>query len=130
VPRPLAFTAALLVAGCTTVADYQPYIPPSTVKDPVALAADKSDCMVLAQAYKPGIDLGRVAEAGAEGVGSNAASGLISPYAPIVGGAGQAGAAALNQLGILSQDQIRVFLRCLSNRSLRSGAYEMLDPAL
>lgn len=120
----------LALAACTTVADYRPYIPASTVTDPAALASDESGCLVIAQAYKPGLDLGKVAGAGAQGVGQNAASALVSPWAPVLGGAGQAGAAALNQLGILSQDQIRVYLRCLEHRGMKSGAYDMLDPAL
>lgn len=120
----------MALTGCAGVQDYVAYIPPSTVNDPGALAAARADCLSIAQAYKPGVNAGAIAQAGAQGVGANAASGLISPWAPIVGGAGQAGAAALNQLGILSQDQIRVYVRCLWNRGLRSGTFEVDDPAL
>lgn len=98
--------------------------------DPVALAADKAVCLSRAQAYEPSTDLGSYATAAGVGAGNNLAGAVINPLVPALGAVGGVGIAAMKAVGLNSADQIRVYLRCLSNRSLRSGAYEMNDPNL
>lgn len=125
----LVFPAlCLALSGCADVSAYQPYI--TDVTDPAALSTDKADCLVRAQAYKPPTDLGSLATAAATGAGSNLAEGAINPLVPALGAAGGVAVAGMKSVGLNGADKIRVYLRCLSNRSLRSGAYAMLDPAL
>lgn len=119
---------AALLTGCADVTVYQPYI--TDVTDPAALASDKVACLVHAHAYKPPTDLASLATAAGVGAGDNLAGAAITPLVPALGAAGGVAVAGMKAVGLNSTDQIRVYLRCLSNRSLRSGAYEMNDPNL
>lgn len=126
--RLAACCLALILSGCAGVSSYEPYV--TDVTDPAALARDKAACLAVAMAYRPGVDLQAIGSAGAESAMGNAAEALASPLAPIISGAGASGSETLNQLGLLSGNKIKVYLRCLNNRGLRSGSYSVVDPAL
>lgn len=96
----------------------------------MALETDKAACLIRAQAYKPPTDLGSFATAAGVGAGDNLAGAAINLLVPALGAAGGVAVAGMKALGLNSSDKIRVYLRCLSNRGIRSGAYEMLDPNL
>lgn len=123
---PLPFVLAL--AGCSSVASYAPYV--GDVVDPAALAADEKDCLVLALAYATPVDLSAIGAAAAKGAANNATGAAVNPLVPVLGAAGAATSTALSQLGILNDDQRKVFLRCLEHRGERSRAYDVIDPNL
>ena len=121
-----AILAALLLAGCSSIANFHPYV--QDVKDPAALAADEKDCLGYAQGYTTPLDLQGIGEAGVKGIANNAAEGVLNPLVPVAGGLGGASVALLNNLGVLNGDQRRVFLICLHDRGERSRAYAVIDP--
>jgi hypothetical protein len=124
----LTLIAVLFLAGCTSVADYRPYV--QDVVDQIRLAADEKDCLVHAQAYSTPLALGSVGEALFKGAASNAAEGVINPLVPAAGGVGGASVALLNSLGVMSGDQRKVFLICLHDRGEHSQTYHVMDPNL
>ena len=122
----VALLVLIWLSGCVGVAQYQPYI--KDIKDPVALAKDQGVCLGYAQAYKPVLSASAIATAGVQGGAGNLAGAAINPLVPVLGAVGGAGSELLSQIGILNNDQRRVFLLCLAHRGLRSGAYDVLDP--
>ena len=124
--RILLALPVILLAGCNTVASYQPYI--TDIKDPGRLAADKVDCLGRAQGYTTPMSASAIGTASAQGAAGNLAGAAINPLVPVLGAAGGAGSELFKQLGVLNNDQRRVLLLCLAHRGLRSGAYDVLDP--
>lgn len=129
--RALCFAAGgLFLSGCGVLGPpvLDAYVP--VVSDAGALERDKGECRKYALAYREPFSLGRVGTAAVRGAGQNAAEAPINPVIPLAGAVGSAGVATLDSLGILSDKQKRVFLRCLTNRGNKSGAYEVMDPNL
>ena len=117
---------AALLAGCSTVATYKPYV--GDVVDQAALTADTEACMGYALGYSTPFDFNSIGTSAAQGVANNAAGAALNPLVPVLGGAGGGTSALLSQLGVLNNDQRRVLLLCLAHRGLRSGAYNVMDP--
>lgn len=115
-----------LLAGCASVKDYLPYV--EDVANPSELFKDEVECNRYAVAYKTPFDLEAIATGAAQGGANNASGAAINPLVPLLGAAGGATSAALSQLGILNNDQRRVFLKCLEHRGERSHAYNVMDP--
>ena len=122
----VAILAVALLAGCSSVADYRPYV--QDVVDPATLVSDERDCLKHAQDYSTPLDLQSIGAAGLKGVAGNAAGGAVNPLVPALGGLGGASVALLDSLGVLSDQQRRVFLICLHDRGERSRAYDVMDP--
>lgn len=124
---PLALAAFL--AGCGSVATYQPYVGDV---DPnggaAALTADEASCLKPALAYVHPLDPGEIASAAAQGGARNASGAALNPLVPVLGAAGGATSELFSELGILNDDQRKVFLRCLDHRGERSGKYSVMDP--
>lgn len=105
---------------------FDAYVP--IVNDPAILAAYKVTCQKIAEGYREPFSFGRIGTAAVRGAGSNAGAGAINPLIPLAGAAGAAGSMALDAAGILSDKQRRVFVRCLTARGEKSGAFEVMDP--
>lgn len=121
-----ACACVLLLIGCSTVADYRPFV--GDVVDPAALRRDEGECLVMAKSYSAPLSLGGIGTAAVEGGGNNLAGAAVNPLVPVLGAAGGASAALFAGLDLLSAGQRRVFLRCLDHRGERSHAYSVIDP--
>lgn len=127
---PILALSALL-SGCASVENYQPYITDATTPaDQAQLAKDRIDCLARAKGYVAPTDIPSFGTAAAVGAGNNMAGAAINPLVPALGAIGGIGVAAMKAIGLNGADQVRVYLRCLEHRGLRSGAYDMLDPNL
>lgn len=118
---------ALFLVGCAVgPKDFKPYAP--AVYDADRYAADETLCRGYAEGYEPDFDLGRIAGAAGTGALQNAPSALVAPSAVALGSAGSAGSEALEELGILTTAQIRVFVFCLKTLTGRDRSALVLDP--
>lgn len=116
----------VFIAGCGGVSGYEPYV--QDIVQPAELIKDEIACRDYALAYATPIDLSAIFTSAAQGGANNASGAAINPLVPVLGAAGGATSAALSQLGILNNDQKRIFLRCLEHRGERSRAYNVMDP--
>lgn len=116
----------LLLSGCGFAAGYQPYV--QDIIDPAALASDELACRDYALAYQTPLNLNSILTGAAQGGTKNVASAAINPIIPVLGAVGGGTSELLSQLGVLNDDQRRVFLRCLEHRGERSRAYNVMDP--
>lgn len=98
------------------------------IRDPLALAKDRSECEIHARNYHEPLDFNSIGSAAVQGAGKNAASAVINPLIPAIGAVGAAGSQTLDSLNILSGQQLRVYRKCLEHRSIKTGAYDMLSP--
>lgn len=121
-----AVALAFILSGCGFASGYQPYI--QDITDHAALAEDEIACRDYALAYHTPIDLNSILTSAAQGGARNASGAALNPLVPILGAAGGATSEVLSQLGVLNNDQLRVFLRCLEHRGERSHAYNVMDP--
>lgn len=124
--KPAALFAAIFLSGCASVADYRPYV--VDVVDPATLARDERECLAAAEAYSAPLSIGAIANGAAQGASNNASGAALNPLVPVLGAAGGATSVLLSEIGLLNNDQRRVFLLCLSHRGERSRAYDVIDP--
>ncbi len=122
-----ALASSLLVA-CIPLENFKPLV--IDVTDQSALDRDSRQCLQVAEGYKPGLDVGQIASATAQGASGNLANAVINPLVPAFGAAGGAATATLQGFGLLDASQKRVLLRCLEHRGMKSGAYNLVDPNL
>lgn len=118
--------ACLVLAGCVSVADYQPAV--TDITDQAVLTRDEAVCRSVALGYEPGLDIGNITSQAVQGGASNLAGAAVNAWVPVLGAAGGASSAALNGFGVLKTDQRKVFLKCLDHRGVKSGAYSVIDP--
>jgi hypothetical protein len=128
-----AVVLALFLGGCATpilptVADYQPYIPASTIRDQAALDHDKADCLKIAEALPQNLSVSDMANQGAQGASAQGGAAVITPWAMAGGAAGGVVTSLLQGIGTLPKRQIQVYDGCLRQRGQRSGAYEDDSP--
>lgn len=116
----------IILSGCGFASGYTPYI--QDITDQTVLARDEVACRDYALAYHTPVDLNSILTGAAQGGARNVASAAINPIIPVLGAAGGATSEILSQLGVLNNDQLRVFLRCLEHRGERSRAYSVMDP--
>ena len=116
----------VIVGGCASVDSYSPYV--VDISQPDVLIVDEKQCLAAADAYTAPLNLNAVASGAAQGAANNASGAALNPLVPVLGAAGGATSALLSGLGVLNNDQRRVFLLCLSHRGERSHAYNVVDP--
>lgn len=134
--RAAALTLAMAASGCAII---PPSLTPTVrvhayavkalqpVTDPVQFQHDQNICADAALAQADGFDpLGLVSAAG-EGIGNNAASFPISPWAPVAGGAGQVGSTALQQAGISISAMIADKVRCVDKLTTADHSAVVFD---
>ncbi len=124
----LIVLAALALAGCGSVQRYAPLA--MDVTDRGALDRDTAQCRQFAAAHPSPFDIAGIGSAGVEGAARNAAAAAVSPWAPVLSGAGSAGAETLQDIGLLDTNQIKILLLCLDHRGQKSGLYSIVDPRL
>lgn len=123
----LVFIAfALGIAGCAPFSGYEPYV--KDVVSPSVFAHDEGDCLKYAQGYSEKFNAASIGTAAAKGAASNAVGAVVNPWVPVLGAAGSASVALLDSVGVLTDKQRIVFLKCLDHRGERSRAYMVIDP--
>lgn len=123
--RAMAVTMIILT-GCTSLANWQPYVREVTDRD--RYAADADLCRQYALDYKPGLSLEAVGSGAMRGAAANAAGGALEPLVPAVGALGGATGEVISGLDLLSADAKKVFVICLRSKTEKDGSALVLDP--
>ena len=98
------------------------------VSDQPLYDADLSKCRDYALNYRPGFNFGLVGQQATEGALQNAPEAAVAPAAVALGAAGSGGSAALEGLGVLSGNQIRVLVYCMKRKTEMDHSALVLDP--
>lgn len=125
---------ALALAGCTTLQSFAPDVRVKAyavkairIKHLVVFEADQKECAQAALDQADGFDPLGLASAAGEGIGNNAASFPISPWAPVAGGAGQLGSTALQQAGVSITGMIADKIKCTTELTRRDLSAVVTD---
>ncbi len=140
--RLLALCAAALLAACGTPA-YTPYTVEiqgahgtiDCTKAPdsaTGFCVDLKACQQYAAAYRQSLSARRIVQSGGTAAIGNAPTAVVSSgLAPFIIGAGVvsgAGNELAGELGVIDFNIDKITGRCLHDKSMRSGAYLVIDP--
>ncbi len=124
--RWVAALALLALSACATAS--VPAIDIREVTDPAAMAKAESACAGYALSHKSALSLASIGNQTMQGGLNNLAGAAINPLVPAAGAAGGAGAELLREFGLMNLDQRHVYVKCLTLKGERSGAFLVVEP--